>query len=80
MADCIDTGFLQFSCTLVQVRYSITENGCGHILKAETSSGKKVRERGNWEKCVKGKRGWGYLKGNSGTGGITNKKKYFQLY
>ena len=32
MADCIGTGFPQFPCALVQMRYSIGENGCGHIL------------------------------------------------
>ena len=32
MADCIGTGFPQFPCALVQMRYSIGENGCGHIV------------------------------------------------
>ena len=35
MADCIGKGFLQFPCALVQIRYSIGENVCGHILKGD---------------------------------------------
>ena len=35
MAECIGTGFPQFPCALVQMRYSIGENGCGHILMGE---------------------------------------------
>ena len=32
LANCIGTGLPQFSCALVQMRYSIGENGCGYIL------------------------------------------------
>ena len=42
-----------------------------------TSGGKTVKERGNGKKGGKGKRGWGYVKGNSRTGGTTNKKNTF---
>ena len=65
---CIGTGFPQFSCALVQMRYSIRENSCGHILKGGTSGGKSER---------KGKRGLEYVKGNSRTGGNTNKKNIY---
>ena len=57
MTDCIGTGFPQFSCALVQMRYSIGKNGCGHILKRGTSGGKKVKETEN------GKKGGGKEKG-----------------
>ena len=46
MADCIGTGFPQFSCALVQMRYSIEENGGGEILKGETSGGKEMKKKG----------------------------------
>ena len=47
IVDCISiTGFPQFSCALVQMRYTIGENGCGHILKGETLAGKKEIEKG----------------------------------
>ena len=53
MADCIGTGFPQFSCPLVQMRYSIGENGCSHIfvtlaVKKEVTGDKegKAEERG----------------------------------
>ena len=48
MADCIGTGFLQFPCPLVQMRYSIGENGCGHILMGGggNSGGKEGSDRG----------------------------------
>ena len=53
MADCIGTGFPQLSCVLVHMRYSIGENGCGHILKgAGGSGGKKVEERTEGETAV----------------------------
>ena len=79
MANCIGTGFLQFSCALVQMRYSIGENSCGHVIRGgggfwqKDSDGKGIREQRR--KGEKGKRGWGYVKGNSRTGGTTNKKK-----
>ena len=47
MIDCIGIGFAQFSSALVQMRYSIRENGCGYILTGAASGGKKVKERGN---------------------------------
>ena len=77
MADCIGTGFLQFSCALVQIRFSIGENSCSHILKRGTSGGKTAKKRGNWKEGGKGKQRWGYVKDNSRTGGTTNKKNIF---
>ena len=44
MADCIGTGFPQFPCALVQMRYSIGENGCGHILMGGNSDSQEVIE------------------------------------
>ena len=68
MADCIGTGFPQFSCALVQMRYSIGENNYDHILKGggggggggggRGAAGKKVKEMGNGKKEAKRKRGW----------------------
>ena len=75
MADCIGIGFPQFSCVLVQMRYSIGENGCGHILKGRTADGKTVKKRINGKKRGEGKRGWEYVEGNSRTGG----KKYLKF-
>ena len=46
MADCIGTGFPQFFCALVQMRYSIGENGCDHILKGGPLTGKQSKK---WE-------------------------------
>ena len=57
------------------MQYSVQENGCGHILKEETSGGKKVKERGNEKKGGKANHKWWYVKGNSQTDGTTNKKK-----
>ena len=57
MADCIDAGFPPFSCALVQMRYSIGENGCGHILKGGTFGGKTVKERGTGGKEERGNGG-----------------------
>ena len=45
MADCVGTGFPQFPCALVQMRYSIGENGCGHILMGGNSGGKEGSNR-----------------------------------
>ena len=45
MADCISTVFPQFPRALVQMRYSIGEYGCGHILKEGNSGGTKVNEK-----------------------------------
>ena len=58
MADCIGTGFPQFPCALVQMRYSIGQNGCGHIFMGGNFGGKEVR--GNKERKAeeRGKR-WG---------------------
>ena len=49
MADCIGTGFPQFPCALVQMRYSIGENGCGHILMGGNSGGKEGGGSGDGE-------------------------------
>ena len=67
MANCIDTGFPQFSCALVQKRYSTGENGCGHIRKGADlwrEDGETGQKEGNRN------RRWGYVKGNSRIGGI----------
>ena len=58
MSNCIDTGFPQFSCALVQKRYSTGENGCGHIRKGADL----WREDG-------GRKGKREKKKESGTGG-----------
>ena len=76
MADCIGTGFPQFFCALVQIRYSIVHNGCGHILKGGSLAGRKWKN-GKKMKRAKGKRRWGCIKGNSHTGETTSKKKLF---
>ena len=76
MADCIGTGFPQFPCALVQMRYSIRENGCGHIfswgvtlaVKKKVTGDKKGRRR-------KGEKGEGMYKASCHIGGNTNKKK-----
>ena len=75
MANFIGTDFPQLSCALVQMRYSIGENDCGHVLKGGTSGGKKMKERGNGKKEGKEKRGWGYVEGSSRTGGTMSKQK-----
>ena len=75
MADFIGTGFPQFSCALVQIRYSIEENGYGHILRGGglwREDGERKEKRKNKEERRNG--GGGYVKGNSRTGRITNKK------
>ena len=69
MADIIGTGFPQFSCALVQMRYSIGENGCGHILKR--GRGARVERQGKGGRGDTGE--WRFVKGNSRTGGNTNK-------
>ena len=58
MVERIGTGFPQFPCALVQMRYSIGENGCGDILMGGNSGGKEVtgHKKGKAEK--RGKR-WG---------------------
>ena len=56
MAECIGTGFPQFSCAFVQMRYSIGENGCGYILKGGISGGKTVKGRGRREERKKGRK------------------------
>ena len=58
MADCIDTGFPQFPCALVQMRYSIGENGWrshSHggggitlVVRKEGGSGGKKGNDGEW--------------------------------
>ena len=58
MAYSIGTGFPQFPCALVQMRYSIEENSCCHFLKGgKTSGGKTPKERRKREErgggCVK---------------------------
>ena len=45
MADCIGIGFPQFPCALMQMRFSIGENGCCHILKGGNSGGKEGKEK-----------------------------------
>ena len=40
-----------------------------------TSGGTKVKEMGIGKKRGREKRGWGYVKGDSRTGGTTNKEK-----
>ena len=42
---------------LLEMRYIIAENGCGHILMGGTFGGKNVRESGNEEKGEKGEKG-----------------------
>ena len=91
MADCIGTGFPQFPCALVQMRYSIGENGCGHIFmggERGNSGGKEGRWLCRWGRKWrkgqgkrKGRRRKGdkvgdMLKASCHTGGNTNKKKY----
>ena len=44
MAECIGTGFPQFPCALMQIRYSMEENSCDHILMGGNSGGKE----GKW--------------------------------
>ena len=82
MADCIGTGFLQFSCILVQMRYSIGEHGCGHIFKGGTLAGRQRKKGESGKKEKKGNEGGDInIKGNSLTGGTTNKKRiYFSKY
>ena len=56
MADCVGAGFPQFPCALVQMRYSIGENGYGQILMGDNSSDKKgkAEERGKrWGICIR---------------------------
>ena len=65
MADYIGTGFPQFSCALVQMRYSIGENSdSSHILKGE--GGGLWREdyegKGKREERRKGEMGVGICK------------------
>ena len=75
MADCIGTGFPQFPCALVQMRYSIGENGCGHILMGGNSGGKEGSDREKeTEGGGKGKRVRDMYKASCYTGGNTNKK------
>ena len=88
MADFIGTGFPQFPCALVQMRYSIGENGCGHILIGGNSGGKEGRwlwrwgrKWRKWQGIRKGRRRKGervgdMLKASYHTGGNTNKKIY----
>ena len=78
MADCIGTGFPQFPCVLVQIQYSIGENGCGHILRGGGGVTLVVRKKvtremeGKEEK--RGKR-WGIcIKASSHTRGNKNLK------
>ena len=47
---CISTGFPQFPCVLVLMRYNIGENVCGQILKGENFGGKKVKKDEKMEK------------------------------
>ena len=53
MADCIGTGFPQFSCALVQMRYSIGENDYSLILKGGTSGRGDSEEKGKRETGVR---------------------------
>ena len=56
MAGCIGTGLPQFPSALVQMRHSIGENGCGHILMGGNSGGKEREEekRGKrWGICIR---------------------------
>ena len=63
MADYIGTGFPQFFCALVQMRYSIGENRCGHILGGGGGLWREDSEgKGDGKKGGKGKRGCGYGK------------------
>ena len=58
MADYIGTGFPQFFCALVQMRYSIGENRCGHILGGGGGAGGKiVKERETGKKEERGNAG-----------------------
>ena len=55
-------GFPQFARALVQMRYSIGENGCGHILMGGNSGGKEGRDMGIRKgRRRKGEKGGGYL-------------------
>ena len=52
MADCIGTGYPQypkFPCALVQIRYSLGENGCGHILMGGVTLAVKKKGTGDKE-------------------------------
>ena len=70
MADCIGTGFPQFPCALVLMRYSIGENGCGHILMGDNSGGKEGSDRGQGrEEGEKGKKLGEMYKASCHTGG-----------
>ena len=62
MADCIGTGFPQFPRALVQMRYSIGKNGCGHILMGGYTGGKEGSDKGmRKRRRRKGEKGGGYL-------------------
>ena len=50
MADYFSTDFPQFSCALVEMRYSIGENSCGHVLKVVISDEKESKEKGKGKK------------------------------
>ena len=62
MADCIGTGFPQFPCALVQMRYSIGENGCGLTFSWGVTLAVKKEVTGDKEGTAeeRGKRG-GYV-------------------
>ena len=78
MADCI--GFPQFSCALLQMRYSIGENGRGHILKGGGGGGEKSDRKGKRDEKKKGERGWGSVRDNSRTSGTTKKKQILKKF
>ena len=62
MTDYVGTGRTQFSCALVQMRYSIEENNCGHILGAVGGGGALAGtewKKGKSEESRKGEKGVG---------------------
>ena len=61
MADSIGTDFPQFPCALMQMRYSIGVNGCGHILMGVTLAVKKEVRGVKEGKAEKGGQSWGYV-------------------
>ena len=74
--DCIGTGFPQFPCALVQMRYSIGENGCGDILMGVTLAVRKEVTGDKKGKAKKRGKTWGIhmYKASSHTSGNTNKR------